>query len=452
MGFFSIFKKIFKPITKVFRTVGKFIKKGFQKLGKFMNKFGILGQIGMAMVTGMAGSYAMQGLFKMGSGLTSGVFETLKGVASTGTGAMGKAASTIVKGINATMKFGGAIKNTYNATVGSITKAIGNVVKPVMKRIANVIPGINIQSVDPITGKLYTPKVFDGQFYDEVTKGLANTWEFSKASAGAAKVGLQGLTDNVLTPAQLSAKAQLDAVYAGSPAGMKKEALLNSSDKALRDAAQQSAIANAETNLGRPLDVAEKAAIVRGEVRNVAAFQSGEAFDPSILEAPIAQIQPAYSAEGSGAGRSAQTQGSLLQQTTPKGYIEPLPSAIGSEGTGTDMSTSILDNTKLTKQGETTRVSLTDNLNDAIKVTTSQNLLGIMNPREAQTLTGGSIAMSDFMGLTQSIYSTGGVNQDLIQSNVVQTPKGPIDFNNSSFDFYNLDRINNNAPNYALTA
>jgi hypothetical protein len=60
--------------------------------------------------------------------------------------------------------------------------------------------------------------------------------------------------------------------------------------------------------------------------------------------------------------------------------------------------------------------------------------------------------MSDFTGLTQSIYSTGGVNQDLIKSNVVQTPRGPIDFNNSSFDFYNLDRINNNAPNYALTA
>lgn len=77
MGFFSFIKKIFKPVTKVFRTVGKFIKKGFQKLGKFMNKFGILGQIGMAMVTGMAGSYAMQGLFKMGSGLTSGVFENL---------------------------------------------------------------------------------------------------------------------------------------------------------------------------------------------------------------------------------------------------------------------------------------------------------------------------------------------------------------------------------------
>ena len=60
------------------------------------------------------------------------------------------------------------------------------------------------------------------------------------------------------------------------------------------------------------------------------------------------------------------------------------------------------------------------------------------------------MAYSDFAGLTQSIYTTGGVNQDLINSNIVGTPKGPIDFNNSSFEFYNLDRVNNSAPNYAV--
>jgi len=424
MGMFSWVKKIFKPITKVFRTVGKFIKKGFQKLGKFMNKFGILGQIGMAMLTGMAGNLAMQGLLKVGSGLTSGLMTTLK-AASAGSGAMAKVAGTIVKGVNATMKFGGAIRNTYNATVGSITKAIGNVVKPVMKRIANVIPGVNITSVDKL-GNLVVPKFGDGAgaWYDETINGLKNTWEYSKASASAAKAGVTGMfgaenLNSALTPAQLSANARLDAVNAASPNAMKREALLDPADKAARGASQTLQLDAATENLGRPLTIGEKAAVMRGDASSVGAFQDARTgqFDSSLLEKPLTNISQ---------------------------------SAIGSEGTGLNMGQKILDDTKVSQAGILSVPSLKDTLSSAVATTTQQNLFGMMNPREGQTLSGGPMAYSDFAGLTQSIYTTGGVNQDLINSNIVGTPKGPIDFNNSSFEFYNLDRVNNSAPNYAV--
>lgn len=421
MGMFSWVKKIFKPITKVFRTVGKFIKKGFQKLGKFMNKFGILGQIGMAMLTGMAGNLAMQGLLKVGSGLTSGLMQGLK-VASAGSGAMAKVAGTIVKGVNATMKFGGAIRNTYNATVGSITKAIGNVVKPVMKRIANVIPGVNITSVDKL-GNLVTPKFGDGAWYDETINGLKNTWEYSKASASAAKAGVTGMfgaenLNSALTPAQLSANARLDAVNAASPNAMKREALLDPADKAARGVSQTLQLDAATENLGRPLTIGEKAAVIRGDASSVGAFQDATGrFDSSLLEKPLTNISQ---------------------------------SAIGSEGTGLNMGQQILDDTKVSKVGSFTAPSLKDSLSGAITTTTQQNLFGLSDPRSGQTATGNPMAYSDFAGLTQSIYTTGGVNQDLINSNIVGTPKGPIDFNNSSFEFYNLDRVNNSAPNYAV--
>ena len=421
MGFFSFIKKAFKGVTKVFRTVGKFIKKGFQKLGKFMNKFGILGQIGMAMLTGMAGNLAMQGLLKVGSGLTSGLMTTLK-AASAGSGAMAKVAGTIVKGVNATMKFGGAIKNTYNATVGSITKAIGNVVKPVMKRIANVIPGVNITSVDKL-GNLVTPKFGDGAWYDETINGLKNTWEYSKASASAAKAGVTGMfgaenLNSALTPAQLSANARLDAVNAASPNAMKREALLDPADKAARGASQTLQLDAATENLGRPLTAGEKAAVMRGDASSVGAFQDATGkFDSSLLEKPLTNISQ---------------------------------SAIGSEGTGLNMGKAILDDTKVSQAGILSVPSLKDTLSSAVVTTTQQNLFGLTDPRAGQTLSGGPMAYSDFAGLTQSIYTTGGVNQDLINSNIVGTPKGPIDFNNSSFEFYNLDRVNNSAPNYAV--
>ena len=349
---------------------------------------------------------------------------TLK-AASAGSGAMAKVAGTIVKGVNATMKFGGAIRNTYNATVGSITKAIGNVVKPVMKRIANVIPGVNITSVDKL-GNLVVPKFGDGAgaWYDETINGLKNTWEYSKASASAAKAGVTGMfgaenLNSALTPAQLSANARLDAVNAASPNAMKREALLDPADKAARGASQTLQLDAATENLGRPLTIGEKAAVMRGDASSVGAFQDARTgqFDSSLLEKPLTNISQ---------------------------------SAIGSEGTGLNMGQKILDDTKVSQAGILSVPSLKDTLSSAVATTTQQNLFGMMNPREGQTLSGGPMAYSDFAGLTQSIYTTGGVNQDLINSNIVGTPKGPIDFNNSSFEFYNLDRVNNSAPNYAV--
>ena len=224
--------------------------------------------------------------------------------------------------------------------------------------------------------------------------------------------------NSALTPAQLSANARLDAVNAASPNAMKREALLDPADKAARGASQTLQLDAATENLGRPLTAGEKAAVMRGDASSVGAFQDATGkFDSSLLEKPLTNISQ---------------------------------SAIGSEGTGLNMGQKILDDTKVSQAGILSVPSLKDTLSSAVVTTTQQNLFGLTDPRAGQTLSGGPMAYSDFAGLTQSIYTTGGVNQDLINSNIVGTPKGPIDFNNSSFEFYNLDRVNNSAPNYAV--
>ena len=61
MVFKSIWRGI-KSVGKAFKWVGKQIMKGFGKLGKFMNKFGILGQVGMMFITGGISSALFAGL------------------------------------------------------------------------------------------------------------------------------------------------------------------------------------------------------------------------------------------------------------------------------------------------------------------------------------------------------------------------------------------------------
>ena len=51
----GLFKKIFKGIKGAFKGVGKFIKKTFRSFSKLVNKAGIFGQIGMAVLSMYAG-------------------------------------------------------------------------------------------------------------------------------------------------------------------------------------------------------------------------------------------------------------------------------------------------------------------------------------------------------------------------------------------------------------
>ena len=127
------FKKIFKGIGKAFKKVGKFIKKGFQKLGKFMNKLGIVGQIGMMFLTAGAANLVIGGLMK---GLN---------FAATSTGMLGTVANGVLKAVTTVQKLGTGLKTAFKGTVGSIVKAVGNVVTPTMKAIGERL-GMNFAS------------------------------------------------------------------------------------------------------------------------------------------------------------------------------------------------------------------------------------------------------------------------------------------------------------------
>ena len=68
----GIFGKIFKGIGKVFKGIGKWLKKKWQKFGKFMNKLGIVGQIGMMLVTSGMMNAAMSGMSFIGKAAMTG--------------------------------------------------------------------------------------------------------------------------------------------------------------------------------------------------------------------------------------------------------------------------------------------------------------------------------------------------------------------------------------------
>ncbi len=82
MGFF---KKIFKGVKKVFKKIGKGIKSAFKSIGKFMDKIGIIGQIGLALV--LPGIGAMLGAGLQGLG---GVLAGYSGIGSTVVNAAGQ--------------------------------------------------------------------------------------------------------------------------------------------------------------------------------------------------------------------------------------------------------------------------------------------------------------------------------------------------------------------------
>lgn len=122
----GLFGKIFKGIGKVFKKVGKFIKKGFAKLGKFMNKFGILGQIGMMMMSYGIGTMAMAGLKAVGSGLMSGLSSagwTTATAAGAGAGAGAGAAGAGAAGAAATVG-SSAIPSGFAAAAPSAAGAV----------------------------------------------------------------------------------------------------------------------------------------------------------------------------------------------------------------------------------------------------------------------------------------------------------------------------------------
>ena len=134
MGILKILAKPFKAIWKGVKWVGKKIMKGFSKLGKFMNKFGILGQVGMMFITGGISSAMFAGLRTLGQGFMAGLANSSSAVA--------QAAHKVLQGAAKLAKIpGNTVGTAVKETFGSITEAVGTTVKDTWNYIGKAMPG-----------------------------------------------------------------------------------------------------------------------------------------------------------------------------------------------------------------------------------------------------------------------------------------------------------------------
>lgn len=173
MGFF---KKIFKGVKKVFKKIGKGIKSAFKSIGKFMNKIGIIGQIGLALI--------LPGIGQMLSGLLVGTTGAggLAG-ALQGMGAVGQAASTFIKGAvqvaSNTSKFFGTISDgvtqVVGDTIGAAAKNLGITTDSFVGQGLNKI-GINVDESG--WGKIFTNAQ---ESFGKITEAGSNIFDISNA-------------------------------------------------------------------------------------------------------------------------------------------------------------------------------------------------------------------------------------------------------------------------------
>lgn len=134
MGVLDVVKAPFKAIGKGFKWIGKQIMKGFTKLGKFMNKFGILGQIGMMFITGGISSAMFAGLRTLGQGFMAGLANSSSAIA--------QAAHKVLSGAVKLAKIpGNTVGTAVKETFGTISEAVTTTVKDTFNYIGKAMPG-----------------------------------------------------------------------------------------------------------------------------------------------------------------------------------------------------------------------------------------------------------------------------------------------------------------------
>ena len=147
MGILNVITKPFKAIGKAFKWVGKQIMKGFSKLGKFMNKFGILGQVGMMFITGGISSAMFAGLKTLGTGFMAGLANSSSAIA--------QAAHKVLSGAVKLAKIpGNTVGTAVKETFGTITEAVGTTVADTAKYIGRAMPGGEQLTAPDITGSI----------------------------------------------------------------------------------------------------------------------------------------------------------------------------------------------------------------------------------------------------------------------------------------------------------
>ena len=116
MGFFS---KIWKGVKTTFKKIGRGIKKAFKSVGKFMGKIGILGTIGLTILTGGLG---IGGMFTSLGTKLGALSQTMSGPLA-----------AIMKGASWTIgkaaQFGSAVKSGFSTLTKGVTEFFGQTAK-----------------------------------------------------------------------------------------------------------------------------------------------------------------------------------------------------------------------------------------------------------------------------------------------------------------------------------
>ena len=217
MGFF---KKIFKGIKKVVKKIGKGIKKVFKKIGKFMDKIGIVGQIGLALILPGIGQMLSAGLQGLG-----GAMAGYSGFGSTVVNAAGKFIQGAVKVASRTSKFFSSVtdgvKSVIGETVGAAAKSLGVTPESFVGKGLNKI-GIDVGSAswDGVwkkTQTAFTDAVAAGKNIFVPTVDPSTAAQFGAAQATQVQADLQTKIETGMTSPEIPAPS-IDEASLLSPA------------------------------------------------------------------------------------------------------------------------------------------------------------------------------------------------------------------------------------------
>ena len=197
----GLFKKIFKGIGNVFKKIGGFIMKGFQAVGKFMNKFGILGQIGMMFISSWVGGWAFQALGKLGSGMMGKL-----AIAAQKGNSLAKAALTVVNGVKSIAQIPKAILNSSKKVLGSITDTVVGTVTDTLRYIGDKT---GISAV--LRNSKLLPEMFKPEALQRFQRGT--TGELLRDETGKLiKTGTAAVEKTVFAPGGLNPEGA-DAIF-----------------------------------------------------------------------------------------------------------------------------------------------------------------------------------------------------------------------------------------------
>ena len=125
---FKAIGKVFKGVGKVFKGIGKGIMKAFKSVGKFINKLGIFGQIGMALIMPGIANFALSSLSSLGSGFMSSLATTAAGEGFKA--GLARVTHAVLKGaVKAGTTVAGKVKSiadTATGLIGDSIRTVGN--------------------------------------------------------------------------------------------------------------------------------------------------------------------------------------------------------------------------------------------------------------------------------------------------------------------------------------